>query len=563
MRDETESHVTRRRALMMTAGCGAIMVTPAVAMQQLQTPGVYIVEKDAFPNSVVEVATAIPAFIGYTEKAVQEVNDDDKSLLGSPWRITSFSEFETYFGGAPSPKFELKKSEAEEDGTLARPGRAFLTDEGAGEKASLPSARLSVTVDKRPENYDIVQSSTPYTLYAAMRWFFLNGGGDCYIVSVGSYKDEINGGTLTDAITLLEKEREITLLVIPETTRLARGQSGVVQQEMLRHCGERMQNRFAILDIPGGYLDRDPERNSDPISAFRNQIGTSNLSYGATYYPWLNTSVFSDTDMTFENLSNDAREILIDLVRRAAGKENAEYKAIKAIAPPPESGLVSLKEPASAINRALRTASPLYKEVTEKMTEVVNCLPPAAAMAGIYTMVDNTQGVWKAPANVSVYSALQPSVSISPTDQEDLNVTPNGKSINAIRSFIGQGTLVWGARTLDGNSLDWRYINVRRTMSMIEESITLATKAYAFEANDANTWVTIKSMITNYLTGLWKQGGLAGAVPEDAFHVSVGLGETMTPQDILEGILRVSVLVAAVRPAEFIEITFQQQMQTS
>jgi hypothetical protein len=184
-------------------------------------------------------------------------------------------------------------------------------------------------------------------------------------------------------------------------------------------------------------------------------------------------------------------------------------------------------------------------------------------MAGIYTMVDNSRGVWKAPANVSLNSVVSPAVNISHDDQEDLNVTIHGKSINAIRTFIGEGVLVWGARTLDGNSLDWRYVNVRRTMIMLEESIKNAAKAYVFEPNDSNTWVTMKSMIKNFLNGIWKRGGLAGAVPEDAFSVHVGLGETMTPEDILEGILRITVLVAVTRPAEFIEITFQQQMQKS
>ena len=197
------------------------------------------------------------------------------------------------------------------------------------------------------------------------------------------------------------------------------------------------------------------------------------------------------------------------------------------------------------------------------MKEKLNLLPPGAAMAGIYTMVDNTRGVWKAPANVSMSTVVAPTVNITHDDQEELNVPLSGKSINAIRSFIGEGTLVWGARTLDGNSLDWRYINVRRTMIMLEESIKIASKAYVFEPNVANTWVTIKSMISNFLTGIWKRGGLAGASPDDAFSVHVGLGDTMTPEDILEGILRVTVLVAITRPAEFIEITFQQQMQKS
>jgi phage tail sheath protein FI len=100
-------------------------------------------------------------------------------------------------------------------------------------------------------------------------------------------------------------------------------------------------------------------------------------------------------------------------------------------------------------------------------------------------------------------------------------------------------------------------------MIMLEESLRLATKAYVFEPNVSSTWVTVKSMASNFLTSIWKRGGLAGASPEDAFSVSCGLGETMTAEDILEGYMRVTILVALSRPAEFIEITFQQQMQKS
>nr|MDA3857097.1 phage tail protein [Roseovarius sp.] len=215
------------------------------------------------------------------------------------------------------------------------------------------------------------------------------------------------------------------------------------------------------------------------------------------------------------------------------------------------------------LDKTLRALCPAYADITRAIATGMNTLPPGAAMAGIYTMVDNSRGVWKAPANVSLSSVSSPTVTINHDQQETLNVSTTGKSINAIRPFVGEGTLVWGARTLDGNSLDWRYINVRRTMIMIEESIKLAAKAYVFEPNVANTWVTIRAMIENFLTGVWKQGGLAGAVPADAFSVHVGLGDTMTPEDVLEGILRITVMVALTRPAEFIEITFRQQMQKS
>ena len=152
---------------------------------------------------------------------------------------------------------------------------------------------------------------------------------------------------------------------------------------------------------------------------------------------------------------------------------------------------------------------------------------------------------------------------IDDKEQEDLNAPMNGKAINVIRAFQGEGIKVWGARTLDGNSLDWRYINVRRTLLFLEESVKNAARAYVFELNDAGTWINMKSMIENFLRGIWKRGGLAGATPEDAYEVHVGLGDTMTAEDILEGIMRITVLVAVTHPAEFIEITFQQQAQKS
>ena len=166
-------------------------------------------------------------------------------------------------------------------------------------------------------------------------------------------------------------------------------------------------------------------------------------------------------------------------------------------------------------------------------------------MAGLYTAVDSSRGVWKTPANVSVNMVNAPSVDISSEQQEDLNVdVMAGKSINVIRTFPGIGTLVWGGRTLDGNSQDWRYINVRRTLIMIEQSLKLSARAYVFEPNDANTWVTVKCMMNNFLTNLWKQGALAGAVPEQAFDVQIGLGSTMTATDILDGKMLISVKVA-------------------
>jgi phage tail sheath protein FI len=139
----------------------------------------------------------------------------------------------------------------------------------------------------------------------------------------------------------------------------------------------------------------------------------------------------------------------------------------------------------------------------------------------------------------------------------------SGKSINAIRFFNGIGILVWGARTLDGNSGDWKYLPVRRTATFLEQSCKLAAHPYVFQPNVMNTWEAVKAMVSSFLMTIWKEGGLQGASPSDAYSVDCGLGTTMTADDILAGFMNVTVKVALVRPAEFIVFTFQQQMAVS
>ncbi len=452
-------------------------------------------------------------------------------------------EFHSYFGGGPTPIFSIDEKAADS------------TDEAAFSLAD--------------KEYVLTQATGvaggKYLLYYSMLLFYQNGGGPCYIVSVGNYSQDIESDKLQAGINQLIKEQEPTMVVIPEAILLDQANCQKIQQASLMHCGEKMKNRFAILDVRNGDKDRhDP--SGDPIDTFRNDLGINNLDYAASYYPWINTSIVQDRDLSYDNISN--KDVLQGLLKSelklpdetddtTPPKVVQQKKAVDDIQNETDAANKIL------LNKSLVAMSPLFNNILTGIKGTLNLLPPSAAMAGIYTMVDNSRGVWKAPANVSLNAVVSPSVNITHDDQEDLNVTTQGKSINAIRAFVGEGTLVWGARTLDGNSLDWRYVNVRRTMIMLEESIKLASKAYVFEPNDANTWVTIKSMIRNFLTGIWKRGGLAGASPDDAFSVHVGLGETMTPEDILEGILRVTVLVAISRPAEFIEITFQQQMQKS
>jgi len=219
---------------------------------------------------------------------------------------------------------------------------------------------------------------------------------------------------------------------------------------------------------------------------------------------------------------------------------------------------------AKTLDESLAIVFPLYKSILSGVGNSTTIMPPSGAIAGVYALVDRTRGVWKAPANVSLSNVIGPATSFTATELENLNVDAvAGKSVNAIRSFTGKGTLVFGARTLAGNDNEWRYISVRRFFNMVEESTKKATEPFVFEPNDANTWVKVQGMIENFLTVLWRQGALQGAKPEHAFYVAIGLGKTMTALDILEGRMIVEIGMAVVRPAEFIILQFSHKMAES
>lgn len=206
---------------------------------------------------------------------------------------------------------------------------------------------------------------------------------------------------------------------------------------------------------------------------------------------------------------------------------------------------------------------PFFRALQERIRKDMSLMPPSGAVAGVYANTDRSRGVWKAPANVSLRGVIAPAYKLTDQEQGSLNLHDTGKSVNAIRAFTGKGILVWGARTLAGNDNEWRYVNVRRFFIYVEESTKKASEPFVFEANDANTWIRIRAMIENFLTLQWRQGALAGASTKEAFYVKVGLGETMTAQDILEGRLIVEIGMAAVRPAEFIILRFSHKMQES
>lgn len=468
-----------------------------------KTPGVYVEEISVFPPSVAQVETAIPAFIGYTEKAMKLVDND---LLKVPTRITSLLEYVQYFGGANN-----------EQNIAVNINDVYDTAGNLTRTIQIP---------------DPVTKSV-YLMYYSMQMYFANGGGPCYIISVGDYTSGtvskadlgVNGGLLD-----LAKEDEPTLIVFPDATNVSTVTNFYdLYEEAMMQCN-KLQDRFTIVDTFN--------QVSSFAATLRTNIslGTDFLKYGAAYYPWLKTTL-----------------------PYAHDKINVSIAHTETNAPGGTTSFDTL-----AVNDATVVANTeLYNQIKTELRKLTVTLPPSSAMAGIYARVDSNRGVWKAPANVGVTSIIGPVKKVDNQEQDGLNMDTSGKSINVIRTFAGKGTLVWGARTLAGNDNEWKYVPVRRFFNMVEESVKKATSQFVFEPNDANTWVKVRAMIENFLTLQWRAGALAGAKAEDAFFVRVGLGQTMTAQDILEGRMNVEIGMAAVRPAEFIVLKFSHKMQES
>ena len=645
-----------------------------------KTPGVYIEEIPKFPPSIAPVETAIPAFIGYTQKA-DSIKPSD--LINIPKRIGSIAEYEAYFGVGANP--EIKKVTLDDD-----------------------------------KNFSSAEVGNIFYMYDSLRLFYSNGGGDCYIVSTGTYTTAgMTAGDFTDSgkgIGALEKVDEPTILVFPDNSLLTTGNDFYfVYDTALAQCASLM-DRVGLFHV----------KDTDPNGAdFRSGVGTKDLKYGAAYTPWLIVNfpknvtyrsfkdviyigathvqlrdqtfdttiqthideydqVIADVDTivtastTLANPSSTLRDQFTALVGAYnAAKTAADFQNLvnfmleparsidvlvgsspgtsvtnsevvdsltKLISPtlvaiystlisyeielaaevagyteqylnptvpsatewstlfssPPGSldvipasaandvermdivlpllqtlfdqinsawlgGVVAAAQGLETIkHEALVSEFPLYQTILTGIQNTNTAVPPSGAVAGIYAYTDRTRGVWKAPANTSLSGVIGPTDTFTASELDALNVDANsGKSINAIRSFTGKGTLIFGARTLAGNDNEWRYVSVRRFFNFVEESTKKATEQFVFEPNDANTWVRVQAMIENFLTVLWRQGALQGIKPEHAFYVAVGLGKTMTPLDILEGRMIIEIGMAVVRPAEFIILRFSHKMAES
>ncbi len=614
------------------------------------------------PPSVAAVATAVPAFVGHTEKGCATPLE--------AVRIVSMVEYEQHFGGPPMDDvLEIKVT------------RTFkVTNQADGIQPTKFRSKFDFQGYSNPKVTIKPDGKACYNLYYSLQAYFANGGGPCYIVSVGDYSGDVPQPSeffqcLQDGLEALVKEDEPTLLVFPEAACLPPNQHREVIQSALSQCAKLM-DRFVLVDVNLNPAESKKVAALKPMTESANMRSgmeelrnfsptgdASNLKYAAAYFPNIQTSLrykvgpttkvtveddyggitdfyppgvsslinedafkgawrvsqagevtsldlakdlnkkrqdISNLRVSIEKIPKDLKSEILkakadvndsiefdesaldlgglkaqfqsfqdkakvllglqtqqtdldDLLRQLAEAQQDEVKLSAQLASQPKADLT--------LNGLRSYSSELHAMVMGAIGREPVVLPPSPLMAGVYATVDRERGVWKAPANVGLALVESLGYDVSDDEHGEFNVDPkSGKSINVIRSYTGRGTLVMGARTLYGNDNEWRYVNVRRLFIMVEESCKLATQRYLFEANDARTWLKMRASITSFLTNLWREGALQGPKPEQAFYVHVGLGETMTAEDILEGKLIVEIGLAAVRPAEFIVLRFMHKM---
>ncbi|MBH2647840.1 phage tail sheath family protein [Serratia ureilytica] len=459
-------------------------------------PGVYI-EEDASPAmSVSAGATAVPLFVARFTPFKEE-------LAGVITRIGSWLDYTTQFDSNVLSSATVTVTSTAVEPPPIDPPPAEKKLETVSSKAAAAAAKSLVAKEEKKYTYEIDDTEVvDQSASVALRLYFQNGGGPCYLYPLETSDDKAKLASLPG---LVDEVGAITLLACPEPDEAYRS---AVYGALAASLGQ-LKGYFLLAD----------SANGDAPSAV---IGSAQV---AVYYP--------NVEIPHIRKLDDA-EVAIDGYLDDEGKAVATLAALRAI--------------------NIDFADEIDKALSSELLAPLS-LPPSALMAGVYGKTDRERGVWKAPANVVLNGVSDVSVRVTNEQQAELNP----KGINVIRHFSDRGLVVWGSRTQQDDD-DWRYIPVRRLFDAAERDIKKALQPMVFEPNSQPTWKRVQAAIDNYLHRLWQQGALAGNKAEEAYFVRVGKGITMTQDEINQGKMIVQVGMAAVRPAEFIILKFTQDM---
>jgi len=572
-------------------------------MQNPTTPGVSVEEITTLPNSISLIDTAIPVFIGYTEFTPEE--------HAEPLSISSLMEYEKHFGKAKKESIQLRDTE-NQGLKIISPDVQFLMyyslqmyfangggpcqilSAGNYTSGTVELADLSAGLDKVNNSDDPILIIFPdavslpeadfYTIYnqviakiesAAKNWFIII---DTYYGNSVTQPNNLN--TIADL-------RENILLTthaaayFPHLTTILNYTFDESVTPIV-HTGLQNQGQASAIFYAGEIAALEELKSlaiEEILSESVNPFVLADLLSQAI-------AIAEEINETADETSGqplDAKADLIHAIEEAKAVLEAIYDGTidDFLTPDAEAGTPAFSEEFDALKIAILAVkdevgaadgktlkslelsnSALYNQIKKEISSLKVVLPPSAAIAGAYCRIDSTRGAWKAPANVSLNYVVGPTEKISDHEQSDMNVNVAG-SVNAIRTFTGKGTLIWGARTLnakdkteDNKENIWKYVNVRRYYDMIELSINraLADGKFINEPNISQTWLRAKAMIENFLHQQWLDGGLAGSNSKEAYHVEIS-GDILKPKT-----MNVTVEIALVRPAEFIVLNFSHKL---
>jgi phage tail sheath protein FI len=252
-----------------------------------------------------------------------------------------------------------------------------------------------------------------------------------------------------------------------------------------------------------------------------------------------------------------------DSILNAAITYCDQRRALLLIDPPPEVKDVStaLDWKTSGLKVHARNGAAYFPRV--KLADPTNnfqlrAFAPCGVVAGLYSRIDATRGVWKAPAGTEATLTGVQGLVYQLSDLENGALNPLG--LNCLRVFPVYGSIAWGARTLvgaDAEGSEWKYIPVRRTALFLEESLYRGTQWVVFEPNDEPLWAQIRLNGGAFMHNLFRQGAFQGKTPKEAYFVKCDK-ETTTQNDINLGVVNILVGFAPLKPAEFVVIKLQQ-----
>ena len=516
-------------------------------MPNYLSPGVYVEEVDRGSKPIEGVGTAVAAFVGFTERAPADDSDDPDGRR--PRLVTNWAEFQKHYGGFA-------------EGVLL-----------------------------------------PHAVYG----YFNNGGGACYICRIPHTSSSARPRGALPSATKAELETLQVEALEPGATIEVVIEAGAESEEaqspqftMKVRSGGKEVESFADLTVGKGKRAADTVVNAESkyvrvkvASAQGTTVADRIPAVGTYPLKVAQTAAIAVSGKDFEGAEAErtgisglliADEVTMviapDLVTAATknGKFDLDlFKAVQTVMithcelvgnrmaildPPPGLNAQGVKEwradqamydskYAVLYYPWIKVPNPLADAGASNGDKTL-AIPPSGHLAGIWARNDTARGVWKAPANEVVRGAVDVATKVTKGEQDLLN--PIG--INCIRPFGVRGIRVWGARTLSSDPA-WRYVNVRRLFNFVEDSILLGTQWVVFEPNDLDLWERVKRTINAFLLGLWRQGALFGATPEEAFYVKCD-AETNPPESVDEGKLVVEIGIAPVKPAEFVIFRISQ-----